>query len=95
MATAEDEALAREAEAPPEAVTLAGVQAAVALLARHRAPEVPRNDVLGGHDLSDVLAAMESIASGLLAGVRAGDEGADVLERIGLAVAEVTASGRR
>lgn len=75
------------AEAPQETIPLAAMQAAVALLARHRAPEVPRNDVLGDHDPADVLAGMESIAGGLLAGVWPGDEGEDVLERIGLAVA--------
>ena len=71
----------------PETVTLAGVRAAVALLTRHRAPEVPRQDVLEGHDPGDVLAGMEAIAGGLLAGVWPDDEGAEVLERVGLAAA--------
>jgi hypothetical protein len=86
--------MARAAGASPESVTLAGLRTAVALLARHRAPEVRRQDVLGGHDPADVLGAMESIAGGLLAGAWPGDGGAEVLERIGLAAAEVTADGR-
>ena len=79
--------VAGAAEATPETVTLAGVRTAVALLARHRAPEVPREDVLEGHDPGDILAAMESIAGGLLAGAWPDDGGAGVLERVGLAVA--------
>jgi hypothetical protein len=86
--------MGRATEPPPETVTLAGLRTAVALLARHRAPEVPREDVLGERDPADVLAAMESIAGGLLAGAWPVDGGAEVLGRIGLAAAEVTADGR-
>jgi hypothetical protein len=50
--------------------------------------------VLGGSDPAEVLAAMEAIAGGVLAGVCPGDRGAGVLERIGLALARVT-SGER
>ena len=66
----------------------------MALLARHRAPEVPREDVLGDRDPAAVLAAMESIAAGMLAGTWPGDGGAEALGRIGLAVAEMTSGGR-
>jgi hypothetical protein len=84
----------RATEPPEGTVTLAGVRTAVALLARRGAPEVPRGDVLGGQDPADVLAAMECLAGALLEGVWPDDRGADVLARIGLAVAEVTAGGR-
>lgn len=82
------------AGAGPGTVTLGGLRTAVALLARRRAPEVRRADVLGDHDPADVLAAMECLAGALLEGVWPDDRGADVLGRIGLAVAEVTAGGR-
>jgi hypothetical protein len=82
------------AEASPETVTLAGLRTAVALLARHHAPDVPRGTVLGDHDPADVLGAMESIAGSLLAGTWPCDGGAVVLERIGLAAAEMDAGGR-
>ena len=86
--------MARATGASPETVTLAGVRTAVALLARHRAPEVPRGSVLGDRDPADVLAGMEAIAGGVLEGVWPGDQGAALLERIGLAVAEMGADGR-
>lgn len=78
--------------AAEETVTLTGLRTAVALLARYGAPEVPRADVLAGHDPADILAAMESIASGLLAGTLPGGAGAEVLAGIGLAAASIEAA---
>jgi hypothetical protein len=77
--------------ADPETVTLAGVQTAVALLARELAPGVPRSDVLDGQDPGEALAAMGAITVGLLAGVWPRDKGAAVLEQLGLAVADLEA----
>ncbi len=70
-----------------DVIPLAAAQTAVALLARHRAPDVPRGDVLDGQDPADVLAAMEAIAGGLVAGVCPAGRGAHMLRQIGLAFA--------
>ena len=82
--------MTQAARAVPETVTLAGVRTAVALLTRQQlAPGVPRGDVLDGQDQGEALAAMEAITTGLLSGVWPGDKGGAVLERIGLAVADL------
>lgn len=81
--------MSRAVRADPETVTLAGVQTAVALLARQLVPDVSRGDVLDGQDPAEALAAMEAIATGLLAEVWPGDKGAAVLEQLGLAVADL------
>jgi hypothetical protein len=57
----------------------------VALLARRRgAAEVTGGAVLDGHRPSDVLHAMEAIADALLEGAAPGDQGARMLESLGL-----------
>lgn len=71
--------------------TLTGLQTAVALLARARALEVPRAEVLGDCDPANVLVAMEAIAGGVLAGAWPHDDGAGVLTAIGLAAADLEA----
>lgn len=73
-----------------DAVSATAVATAVALVTRQAlAPDIPRQDVLGGSDPAGVLAAMETVTAGLLAGVWPGDKGANALARIGLAVADL------
>lgn len=62
---------------------------AIALVSRLvLTPDVPRADVLGDSDPGEVLAALELITAGVLAGLQPGDKGAGVLGRIGLGLAE-------
>jgi hypothetical protein len=57
----------------------------VALLARRRtAATVTRAAVLDGHPPSDVLEAMEVMADALLEAAAPGDQGARMLESLGL-----------
>jgi hypothetical protein len=76
--------------ADAEPITRTGMKTAVALVARLAlAPDVPRDAVLGDAEPGDVLAAMEAITAGLLHGIWPQDKGAQVLTRIGLAVADL------
>jgi len=77
-----------------ETITLGSAQTALALVTRLAvALDAPRGDVLGDSDPAAVLAAMECIAAGVLAGLQPGDRGAGVLERIGLGLASVQMTG--
>lgn len=70
--------------------TGAAPRTALALLARQAtAPEVPRKAVRGDVRAGDVLRAMELIAARILAAGWPEDGGADMLARIGLAVADL------
>jgi hypothetical protein len=74
----------------PASITVAAVKTAVALITRQAvAPDVQREDVLGGVPADGVLEAMEAVAGGLLAGISPGDGGAAMLERVGLAIADL------
>jgi hypothetical protein len=67
----------------------AALTTAVALLTRMTlAEEVPRDQVLGGEDPAAVLAVMEVVAATVLRDAWPEDGGAEVLGRIGLAVAD-------
>lgn len=58
---------------------------AVALLTRkHLGAGIPRRKLLKGADEGEVLKAMEGIASGILAGACPRDDGAALLQQIGL-----------
>ena len=79
--------------AATEDVTWNAVSTAVALLARQQfAPDVPRQVVLGDVAPDDALVAMETITGVLLAYLSPHDQGALMLERIGLAALEQGAS---
>lgn len=73
-----------------ELVTFASASTAVALVSRLvLAPDVSREDVLGDSDPAEVLAAMEVVAAGVLAGLQPRDKGAAVLGRVGLGLADL------
>jgi hypothetical protein len=75
-------------------ISASAVRTAVALATRAAlAPDVPREDVLGSTDPGEALAAMEVITAGVLEGVWPGDNGAGVLARMGLALAELEGGG--
>jgi hypothetical protein len=64
------------------------MRTAVALASRSvLAPEVPRDQVLGGEDPALILAGMEALLAVLLRDAHPDDGGAGVLGRLGLAFA--------
>jgi len=71
-------------------LTAAAVTCAVALVTRQALEvDVPREDLLGDVEADEALRAMEAVTAGVLSGVWPRDNGAGVLERIGVAIAEL------
>jgi hypothetical protein len=67
------------------------VSAAVGLLTRRNrkaCPDVSRADIIGEQDSGEVLAALETIAAGLLCAICPDDEGARILQGLGQLAAE-------